>query len=90
MRAGEPALLLGNWLASHFRSVVYLNIIPFMLSSPVRVCRPCQVPRLVCSKIYLPLSPLQGQGGKESVSNTGGTLGLHLLHQDHHLVQHAS
>lgn len=48
MRVGEPALLLGNQLASHLRSVVYLSIILFMLSSPVQVCSPCQVLRLKC------------------------------------------
>lgn len=43
MRVGEPSLLLGNQLASPLRSVVYLSVIPFMLSSLVQVCSPCQV-----------------------------------------------
>lgn len=36
MRVGEPALLLGNQLASHLGSVVYLSVIPLRLSSPVQ------------------------------------------------------
>lgn len=50
MRVGEPALLLGNQLASHLHSVVYLGIIPFRLSSPVQVCSPCQVLRWKCEQ----------------------------------------